>query len=147
MEVLLRGDVPRLGRRGEVVKVAHGYARNYLIPQGLAVAVNPGNLQQIEQEKRRLAMLERKRVDDLKAVADQLANVSVTIQAKATEEGHLFGSVTENHIVDVLKTEGFAVTEDMVRMESHLKELGMFEVTVVFEEGVEATVKVWVVAE
>ena len=130
-----------------MVKVADGYARNYLVPQGLAVAVNPGNVQQIEQEKRRLALLERKRLDDLKGVAEQLANVSVTIQAKATEEGHLFGSVTETHIVDALKAENFEISEEMVQMESHLKELGMFEVKVVFEEGVEATVKVWVVAE
>ena len=147
MELSLRGDSPKLGRYGDVVKVAHGYARNYLIPQGLAVTVNPENLRLIEVEKRRTAILERSRLDDLRAVAEQLSAVSVTIQSKATEEGHLFGSVTEVHVADALKVEGFEITPQMVRMESHLKELGMFEVKVVFDEDIASTVKVWVVAQ
>lgn len=147
MELLLRDDIPKLGRRGDVVSVAAGYARNYLIPQGLAVTVNPENLRLIEVEKRRIAILERSRLDDLRAVAEQLSAVSVTIQSKATEEGHLFGSVTEVNVADALKVEGFEITPQMVRMESHLKELGMFEVNVVFYEDIASTVKVWVVAQ
>ncbi len=147
MELLLRDDIPKLGRRGDVVSVAAGYARNYLIPQGLAVTVNPENLRLIEVEKRRIAILERSRLDDLRSVAEQLSTVSVTIQSKATEEGHLFGSVTEVHVADALKVEGFEITPQMVRMDSHLKELGMFEVKVVFDEDIASTVKVWVVAQ
>ena len=147
MEILLRSDVPKLGRRGEVVKVATGYARNFLFPQGLAVQVNPANVKQVDQEKRRIAILDQRRIEDLKIVAGRLSNVSVTIQAKATEEGHLFGSVTEVEIAQALKTEGFTVDPAMVHMESHLKELGMFEAKIVLFEGVDATVKVWVVAE
>lgn len=147
MEILLRNDVPKLGRRGEIVKVATGYARNFLFPRGLAVQVNPANVKQIDQEKRRIAILDQRKLDDLKIVAGRLSNVSVTIQAKATEEGHLFGSVTEVEIAQALNTEGFAVEPAMVHMDSHLKELGMFEAKVVLIEGVNATVKVWVVAQ
>ena len=147
MEILLRVDIAKLGRRGEIVNVSTGYGRNYLIPQGLAVKVDPGNVAQIDQEKRHIAVQDQRRVDDLKAVADRLAAVSITIQANVNEEGHLFGSVTEAHIVEALKPEGFEIAESMVRMETHLKELGMFEVPVVLDEGVEAKVKVWVVAE
>ncbi len=147
MEILLRDDVPKLGRRGEIVKVTTGYARNFLFPKGLAVKVNPENVKQIEEEKKRIAVLERRRLDELKVVAEKMSSVSVTIQSKANEEGHLFGSVTEKEIAEVLKTEGFTVDESMVRMEAHLKELGMFEVKVVLGETVDATVKVWVVAE
>lgn len=147
MEILLREDVPKLGRRGDIVKVAAGYARNFLFPQRLAVQVNPENVKQVDEEKKRIAVLERRKLDDLKKVAGRLANVSVTIQAKATEEGHLFGSVTEVEIAEALKTEGFTVEPSTVHMESHIKELGMFEARVVLGEGVDAVVKVWVVAE
>ena len=147
MEILLRNDVPKLGRRGEIVKVATGYARNFLFPRGLAVQVNPANVKQVDQEKRRIAVLDQRKLDDLKVVAGRLSNVSVTIQAKATEEGHLFGSVTEVEIAQALNTEGFAVDPAMVHMDSHLKELGMFEAKIVLIEGVDATVKVWVVAQ
>ena len=147
MEILLKDDVAKLGRRGDIVKVAAGYARNFLFPQGLAVQVNPENIKLVEADKKRITILDRRRLDDLKAVAARLSNVSVTIQAKATEEGHLFGSVTEQEITDALKAEGFTVDPSMVRMEAHLKELGMSEARVVFGESVEAVVKVWVVAE
>jgi len=147
MEILLRDDVPKLGRRGQIVKVATGYARNYLFPNGLAVKVNPANLKQVESEKLRIAAIERRRLEDLKVVAGRLSNVSVTIQAKANEEGNLFGSVTEVEIAQALKTEGYEIEPSMVQMESHLKQLGMFEAKVVLGEGVGATVKVWVVAE
>jgi large subunit ribosomal protein L9 len=147
MEILLREDVPKLGRRGEIVKVAEGYARNYLFPQNLAVKVSVANVKQVQEEKKRIAVLEQRKLDDLKAEAQRLSSVSVTIQAKANEEGHLFGSVTEVEIAAAVKGEGYAVEPSMVRMESHLKELGMFEVKIVLHEGVDATVKVWVVAE
>ena len=144
MELLLRDDVPKLGRRGEVVNVASGYARNYLIPQGLAIKVDPGNVKLVEAERHRIAMVERHRLDDLRSISEQLSQVSVTIRANATEEGHLFGSVTERDVAEALKGENFSITETMVRMESHLKELGMFEVKVHLDDEVEATVKVWV---
>lgn len=147
MEILLRDDVVKLGRRGEIVKVSAGYARNFLFPQGLAVKVNPDNLKQIESEKMRIAAIERRKIEELKVVAGRLSNVSVTIQAKANEEGHLFGSVTEVEIAEALKGEGYDVAPSMVQMESHLKELGMSEAKVVLGEGVGASVKVWVVAE
>jgi large subunit ribosomal protein L9 len=147
MEILLRDDVPKLGRRGDLVKVTTGYARNFLFPKGLAVKVSAENIKQVEEEKKRIAVLNARRVEDLKVVAGRLSNVSVTIQAKANEEGHLFGSVQETDIAEAIKTEGFEVDKSMLRMETHLKELGMFEVKVVLGEGVEATVKVWVVAE
>lgn len=147
MELLLRADVPELGRRGELVKVATGYARNYLIPRGLAVRVDSTNLKQLEEERRRLAVLEQRRLADIHTVADSLSKISLTIPAKATDEGHLFGSVTAAEVSAALRAEGFDVEDAMVQLETHIKELGMFEVAVRLDEAVSATVKVWVVAE
>ncbi|HUV38787.1 MAG TPA: 50S ribosomal protein L9 [Planctomycetota bacterium] len=147
MQLLLRQDVKQLGKRGQVVNVTTGYGRNYLLPRGMAVTVNPANVRQIEQERRRLDAAEQKRRETLSGTAAGLGKVSVTLQARANEEGHLFGSVGSAEIVAALRDEGFSVTSDMIVLEKPVKELGVFEVEVRLDPEISATVKVWVVGE
>ena len=147
MEILLRDDVPKLGRRGDIVKVATGYARNYLFPRGLAVKVNPENLKQVEEHKRHIALLDRRRLEDLKGVAQKLSSVSVTIQAKANEEGHLFGSVFKHEIAENLRAQGFEVPDDVVAIEQHIKEVGTYKINLEFDDDIKAVVNLVVVPE
>lgn len=147
MQLLLRQDVHDLGKRGEVVDVADGYARNFLVPRGLAVTVNPTNVGQLDEERKRLQVLEDKRRASLAEVAQTLAKTSVTIQARANEEGHLFGSVGTEEIAAALVEEGFDVAATAVMLEKPIKELGVFEVEVRPDPEISSVVKVWVVGE
>ena len=147
MQLLLRQDVKDLGQRGDVVEVAVGYGRNFLIPRGLAVEVNPANVQQLEAERKRLTAMEEKRRASLREVVDGLAKVSVTIQARANEEGHLFGSVGAAEVAAALAEENFEVSPTDIALEKPIKELGVFEVDIRLDPEVTATVKVWVVGE
>jgi len=147
MQVLLTQDIRDLGRRGEVVDVADGYGRNYLVPRRLAVMVNPANVRQVQEERRRLELAEAKRRASLAEVAEGLKKISVTIQARANEEGHLFGSVGAEEIASALKEENFDVTPTMVMLEKPVKELGVFEVPIRLDNELSSVVKVWVVGE
>ncbi len=147
MQLLLTQDVANLGKRGEVVNVKAGYGRNFLLPRGIGVAVNPGNMKQIENERRRLAVEEKKRLETLAQQAEALGKLSLTIQAKANEENKLFGSVGPAEIVAALKAENFDVAPAMVVMEKPVKELGVTEVKVQLAPDIAAVVKVWVVGE
>ena len=147
MQLLLKQDVRDLGKRGDVVEVAPGYGRNFLVPRGIAVAVNPENVRLLAVEHRRLEAVEAKRRASLGEVAQTLAKTSVTIQARANEEGHLFGSVGAAEIVAALKEEGFEAAPDMVVLEKPIKELGVFEVEMRLDPEISSVVKVWVVGE
>lgn len=145
MEVLLKRSIDHLGRLGDVVSVSKGYGRNYLLPLGFAVPVTKANLQQIEKE-RALAMAEEKaRVSNIREFAERVAQTSVTIEGRANEEGHLFGSVNVAQIATALRDKGFAIEDKQVRLESPLKEIGVFDVVIHLHADVEATTKVWVV--
>lgn len=145
MEVLLRQNVEGLGMLGDIVSVKVGHARNYLLPRGLALKVSDANLQVIEQERERAKSDELARVGNLQLLADSLAEASVTIEGRANEEGHLFGSVNSAQIATALKSKGLPVDEKQIRLEHPLKEIGVFDVTVHLHADVEATTKVWVV--
>lgn len=147
MEVILLEPVPDLGDRGAIVNVSPGYARNYLLPKGKAAPVSKAAAEQAEAARRRAARAETQRRETLRELADRLAATSCTITAPATEEGHLYGSVTAADIARHLTTEGFEITEPMVHLAENIKELGVYSVPVVLEPEVEATVKVWVVQE
>jgi len=143
--VLLRQSIERLGILGDIVDVKDGYARNYLLPRGLALKVSVANKQAIEQERERAKSDELARVGNLQLLADSLAEASVTIEGRANEEGHLFGSVNSAQIAAALKSKGLPVEEKQVRLEHPLKEIGVFDVTVHLHADVEAVTKVWVV--
>ena len=147
MELLLKQDVRDLGKRGDVVEVAPGYGRNFLVPRGLAVAVSPENVRLLAVERRRHEAAQAERRASLTEVAQTLAKTSVTIQARANEEGHLFGSVGAAEIAAALKEEGFQAEPSMVVLEKPIKELGVFEVQMQLGADISGVVKVWVVGE
>lgn len=147
MQVLLRSDVDRLGHIGDVVDVKPGYARNYLLPQGLAIQVTPGNLRRVEILKQRAEEEQRAREQELSALSENLKNVSITIAARANEEGHLFGSVSAARIAEVLQAEGYKVDERMVQLDEPLREVGVAEVPIRLGPELATSCKVWIVAE
>jgi len=147
MKVLLRQDVPPLGTVGDIVDVKVGYARNYLLPQRLAVEPTSANLKRVEQEKVNRELREKKRLDALKAIATKMSGLSVSIKAKANELGHLFGSVNEAHIAEALAAEGYKVDPAQVALAAPIRTLDKFRVPVRLAEGIEAEIDVWVVPE
>lgn len=148
MKVVLKENVEHLGRIGDVVDVKPGYARNYLLPRGLALRVGPGVMQEIEARRRREAERQKEELKELQAVAEQLASASVTITAKVNEEGRLFGSVSGREIAAGLQADGFArIRPEMIALEEPIKEPGVFEVEVRLTAELAATCKVWVVPE
>jgi len=144
-ELMLAEDIPSLGKQGEIVSVRTGYARNYLLPQGLATVATAHNKMMVEKHRARLAELAKKRLAELRKLADQVSKYSVTIEANANEEGHLYGSIGAPEISKQLKNAGFGIEPDMVRLDGPLKELAMYTVKIRMHEEVETECKVWVV--
>jgi large subunit ribosomal protein L9 len=147
MQVLLRDNVEKLGRRGDVVTVKDGYARNYLLPRGVAVEVREDDLKAVEAERQRLAKAAEKEQLAARETAAKLQESSVTITTKANEEGHLFGSVGPEAIAEALTREVTPVEASAVQLEEHIKELGVYDVTIRVSADLEVTAKVWVVGE
>lgn len=145
VEVLLVHDVENLGQRGEIVKVKPGYARNYLLPQGKATPATAQNKRMVEKHKEKLAAIEMGRMKQLQRIADAVSKYSATIEAHATSDNHLYGSVVARDISEALKAAGHPVEAEHVRLDGPIKELGMYTVKLKFHEKVNAEVKVWVV--
>jgi large subunit ribosomal protein L9 len=145
IELLLIQSVDHLGKQGDVVVVKSGYAKNYLIPQGLATIATDHHKRMVEKHRSRLLEIEKKRLAGLHAFAEEVAKQSVTIEANANDEGHLYGSVGAREIVDALKRLEYSITEDQVRLEGPLKELGLYTVRLHFGHEIEGDLKVWVV--
>ncbi len=147
MELLLKQNVEYLGRIGDVVKVKPGFARNYLLPRGLAVMVTKTNVAEIERARAAALAEEQTRVAGLKELASKLAEASVTIEGRANAEGHLFGSVGPAQVAAALREKGIPVDDKQIRLEQPLKEIGVFDVAVHLHATVDTTVKVWVVQQ
>ncbi len=145
VQLLLVQSVEHLGKQGDVVEVKRGYAANYLIPQGLATLATPHHQRMVEKHKARLLELQAERLAGLRALADTLSRQSVTIEANANEEGHLYGSVGPSEIIGALKRSNVVVTADQVRLQGPLKELGLYTVKIHLGQEIEAELKVWVV--
>lgn len=145
MQVLLTNKVPHLGTAGDLVKVRPGFARNYLLPQGLATFATAHNLRIVDKHRERLRALEEARKADLQNLAAQIAQRSITIEANANAEGHLYGSVNAAQIAETLRKDGLPIEEDMVRIEGPLKELGLYTIELALGHDVTAEVKLWVV--
>jgi large subunit ribosomal protein L9 len=147
MEVILREDVEKLGNRGQVVKVADGYARNYLLPKRLAVAATAANKKIVEQERHAHLRREARDKADAEDLAKLLAGVVVTIVRKAGEQEQLFGSVTAQDISDALARQNFSIDRRKVHLEDPIKQLGEYQVTIRLHREVSAPVGVHVVRE
>ena len=145
IELLLIQNVEHLGKQGDVVEVRPGYANNYLLPQGLATVATEHHTRMVEKHKARLAEIERTRMAGLHSLAEEISRQSVTIEANANDEGHLYGSVGAPEIVAALKKNDVTLTNDQVRLEGPLKELGLYTVKIHVAQSIETEVKVWVV--
>ena len=147
MEVILREEIDNLGRRGDVVKVAAGYARNYLLPKRLAVAANDSNKKIVEQEKQAYLRRESKEIGDANDLAKMMATVEVTIAQKAGENDQLFGSVTSQDIAAALEKAGYTIDRRKVNLAEPIKALGDYKVTVKLHREVSVELPVHVIKE
>jgi len=147
MQVILRDDMDNLGKSGEVVNVKPGYARNYLLPRGLAIKATAGDIKRVEHEKRVIAARTAKMAKEAQAEADKLSSVSVSIARAVGEEEKLYGSVTSRDIAEALAAQGVKVDSRKIHLDEPIKTLGLTEVPVKLGRGVNATIKVWVVKE
>jgi large subunit ribosomal protein L9 len=145
IELLLIHNVDHVGKQGEVVEVRPGFANNYLLPQGLAIIATEHHKRMVEKHKAKLKEIERARLSGLQTLADKIAQQSITIEANANDEGHLYGSVGAAEIAAALKSVDLLVTDDQVRLQGPLKELGLYTVKIHLHQEIETELKVWVV--
>jgi large subunit ribosomal protein L9 len=143
--LLLIQSVDHLGNQGDVVEVKRGYAMNFLLPQGLATIATDHHKRMVEKHRSKLQAIQNQRLASLRTMADELGRQSVTIEANANDEGHLYGSVGAPEIVKALKQQEFTITADQVRLKGPLKELGLYTVAIHLGQEIEAELKVWVV--
>jgi large subunit ribosomal protein L9 len=147
MEVILREHVDNLGRRGDLVRVADGYARNYLLPRKLALLATEGNKKQIERERVKFDARELEEQKVAQAVAERMANVQIEITRKVGETEALYGSVTSGDIAEALAAKGFDLDRRKLQLREPIKKLGEYEIPVKLHPEVTTRIKVRVVAE
>jgi large subunit ribosomal protein L9 len=145
IQLLLIHNVEHLGKQGDIVEVKPGYANNYLLPHGLATVATDHHKRMVEKHREKLRQLELEKLVEHRARAAEISRQSITIEANANDEGHLYGSVGAPEITEALKAVGITVTHDQVRLEGLLKELGLYTVKVHLHAEVDAELKVWVV--
>lgn len=147
MQIILKERVEKLGEPGDVVRVKPGYARNFLLPRGMAYEATPANMKRIERER---AQLEKQAAETLAAAREQAAKlegVSLTFPARAGQEGRLFGSITSGDIAEKLAEQGIQIDRRQIELDEPLKALGVFSVPVRLHSEVRPELKVWVVSE
>ncbi len=147
MEVILRQAIEKLGHTGDIVRVSPGYARNYLLPHGLAYPATPGNRQRLEQERTRLEASENERKQAAETLAARLEEVSLTFSARVGEEGKLFGSVTSADIAQQLEAQGFEIEKRQIDLHEPIKALGVYRVPIRLHADVHPEIKVWVIKQ
>jgi large subunit ribosomal protein L9 len=147
MEIILRQAVENLGKPGDVVKVKPGYARNYLLPHGLAYEATPGNLKRIQQERDRLDAAENERRTAAQGLAERIEQVSLTFSARVGEEGKLFGSVTAADIAAQLESQGFHLEKRQIDLHEPIKALGVYRVPIRLHADVKPEIRVWVIKQ
>jgi len=144
VKLLLNESVKNVGRVGDVVEVSSGYARNFLVPKGLAVQPTAGNLKKVEERKKEIERVERERRDQQAALIKQLTGVEVTLERRANEQGHLFGSVSATDIAKALQGQGFNIEAGDVNLPGKLDRIDTYQVTISFADDLKTDVKVWV---
>jgi large subunit ribosomal protein L9 len=143
-KLLLKESVKHLGRVGDVVEVSPGYARNFLLPNHLAVQPTPGNIKRVEEIRKEIERVERERRDQQERLLQQLAGVEVSIERRANEQGHLFGSVGATDIAHALQVQGYNVEPNDINLHGKLDRIDVFTVEVQFAEDLRTELKVWV---
>ncbi len=144
MEIILLGNVPDLGKVGDVVKVKNGYARNYLLPRQMAINATPGNIKRIEREKtKRLAQYEEEK-KQAQSKAAEYSKVSLTLAVEVNDQEKLYGAVSETDILEALKAEGLNIEKKSLVVEKSIDELGIFEIGIKLHPEVIAKVRLWV---
>jgi large subunit ribosomal protein L9 len=147
VRIILRQDMENLGEAGDIVDVAAGFARNYLLPQGFAYEATDANVRRHEEELRHMAQRSSRDLERAGSQAEKLEGVSVTFRVKAGEEGRLFGSVTSSDIAGALAELGHEIDRHIIRLEEPIKQLGVYKVPIRLHAEVQPEVSVWVVAE
>jgi len=147
MEIILRQAIENLGHPGDIVKVSPGYARNYLLPRGLAYEATPGNRKRIAQERQRLEAAEADRRSTAQELATRLEQVSLSFLARVGEENKLFGSVTAGDIAQQLEAQGFSIEKRQIDLHEPIRTLGVYRVPVKLHADVKPEIKVWVIKQ
>ncbi len=147
MKVILKKEIADLGQPGDIVEVKPGYARNYLVPGDFALQATPSNMKVYEHEKRQLDKQKSKDRAGAEHLAEQLKGVSLTATVAVGEEDKVFGSVTSQHIAELLKAKGFEIDRRKILLEEPLKALGVYEIPIKIHSDVVGQIKVWVVKE
>ncbi len=147
MKVIFFKDYGKMGKRGEVVNVKAGFARNYLIPQKIAFVYTPGNLKKFNMEKVSIAKKEKKQIDNEDQLLNEINGLEIVFNAKAHDENILYGSITEKHIAEELGKKGFKIAKDSIILDEHIKTTGIFNVKIKLKFGKEAQIKVQVLNE
>ena len=145
MEVILRQSVDNVGQPGDIVKVSPGFARNYLLPRGLAYEATAGNRTRIAKEAAKLEAAENERRGSAKQIADKIEAANLTFSARVGEEGKLFGSVTAADIAEQLVAQGIQVEKRMIDLHEPIRALGVYRIPVRLHADVKPEVKVWVI--
>ncbi|MCM8781029.1 MAG: 50S ribosomal protein L9 [Candidatus Omnitrophica bacterium] len=145
MEIILRQDVDKVGKAGSVVKVKDGFARNFLIPNGLAMPLTPANLKRLEQEKQRRLWQLKKLKQEAEELKERLDNFSLTIPALVKNDDELYGSISAIDITAALKEEGFNIEKNSIVISEPIRSLGIYEVQINLHPEVKSKIKVWVV--
>jgi len=147
MKVILKEDVGKLGYMGDIVNVADGYARNFLLPKGIAAVADTKNIKSLEHEKRVIERRAEKHKAESQTLAEKISAITLNLKAKAGEEDKLFGSVTAMDIAEALKAEGFEVDKKKIVLEEPIKRLGSHSASIKVARDVNATVNIEVEAE
>jgi large subunit ribosomal protein L9 len=147
IKLLLQETIKNVGRVGDIVEVSPGYARNYLLPQGLAVQPTPNNVKKVEARRKEIERQERERREQQARMIEQLKDVEVHIERRANEQGHLFGSVTATDVAKALRAQGFNVEPEDINLPGRLDRIDTYTVQVKFADDLATDIKVWVNAD
>ncbi len=142
MRIILLEDIENVGKKGEVVNVKDGFARNYLIPKGVALKVTKSNIKMIEEKKKKLEKEREKEIKTVEELKNRIETITLNIKKRAGEEDTLFGSVTSSDIEEALKAEGIEIDKKNILLHEHIKKLGEYEVEVRIHPSVKAVLKI-----
>jgi large subunit ribosomal protein L9 len=145
VRVILIKDFENLGKTGETIDVKSGYARNYLIPQGIALIANSAGLKKIQEQVRLKELRNKKALQKAQELADKLSSLSLTIPVQVGEEDRVFGAVTSQMVAEQLLEKGYEIDKRHIMLEEPIKALGIFEIPVKILQDVTATIKLWVI--